>query len=278
MKESYWGYWLIVLGVFVILVMLLVQNVTATNTQDYYLAKEVAEASMIDAIDYGYYREYGEVRIVKEKFIESFVRRFAESASPTSTYKIEFYDIYEAPPKVSIKVSTDSSSININGDSDTFKITNKVDMVLETDPSFKSPKIDEKNMEAGGSYIKSIPGTSSITVSTKINNSTVNYVHNDKTGQLNKTCTEYTATFDKNGATSIGYAGYKCKAVDGKCYIYLPGIYKDKGNVYGWSTNPNASPTSVYKVGSKVQISKDTTFYAITDSNNPSKAITIPSA
>ena len=53
MKESYWGYWLIVLGVFVILIMLLVQNVTATNTQDYYLAKEIAEASMIDAVDYG---------------------------------------------------------------------------------------------------------------------------------------------------------------------------------------------------------------------------------
>ena len=102
MKESYWGYWLIVLGVFVILIMLLVQNVTATNTQDYYLAKEIAEAAMIDSVDYGYYREYGEVRIVKEKFVESFVRRFAESANTGTTYKIDFYEIYEVPPKVSI--------------------------------------------------------------------------------------------------------------------------------------------------------------------------------
>ena len=36
MKESYWGYWLILLGVFVIVVMLIIQNVTSSNTQDYY--------------------------------------------------------------------------------------------------------------------------------------------------------------------------------------------------------------------------------------------------
>ena len=130
MKESYWGYWLIVLGVFVILIMLLVQNVTSTNTQDYYLAKEIAEAAMVDAVDYGYYNEYGEVRIIKEKFVESFVRRFAESANMNSTYKIEFYEIYETPPKVSIKVSTNTSTFNIMGDSSSFEVTNKIDMVL----------------------------------------------------------------------------------------------------------------------------------------------------
>ena len=37
MKESYWGYWLILLGVFVIVIMLIIQNVTSSNTQDYYL-------------------------------------------------------------------------------------------------------------------------------------------------------------------------------------------------------------------------------------------------
>ena len=108
MKESYWGYWLILLGVFVIIVMLIIQNVTSSNTQDYYLVKEITEASMIDAVDYGYYRKYGEVRIIKEKFIENFLRRFAESANLSSTYEVSFYDIYEAPPKVSVKVSSSS--------------------------------------------------------------------------------------------------------------------------------------------------------------------------
>ena len=54
MREAYWGYWLIVLGVFVIVVLLLVQSFTSTTSQDYYLVKDIAEASMLDAVDYGY--------------------------------------------------------------------------------------------------------------------------------------------------------------------------------------------------------------------------------
>ena len=134
MKESYWGYWLILLGVFVIIIMLLIQNVTSTNTQDYYLVKEITEASMLDAVDYGYYRQYGEVRIIKEKFVESFLRRFAESANLSTTYNISFYDIYEAPPKVSVKVSSKSNTFNIMGYSSTFDIVNKIDAVLELNP------------------------------------------------------------------------------------------------------------------------------------------------
>jgi hypothetical protein len=130
MKESYWGYWLIMLGVFVIVIMMLIGNVTTKNTQDYYLIKEVTEASMVDAINYGYYRKYGELKIDREKFIESFLRRFSENVS-LSTYTIDFYDIYEAPPKVSVKVSSKSNSFVIAGDSTTFDIVNKVDAVLE---------------------------------------------------------------------------------------------------------------------------------------------------
>ena len=131
MKESYWGYWLIVLGIFVIVVLMLIQSVTSTNTQDYYLVKEITEAAMVDAVDYGYYRQYGEVRMSKEKFVESFLRRFAESANLSTTYQIQFYDIYEAPPKASVKVSSSSKTFNVFGDSTTFDIVNKIDAVLE---------------------------------------------------------------------------------------------------------------------------------------------------
>ena len=90
MRESYWGYWLVILGVFVIGVMLLVNNISTNNTQDYYNIKEVTQASMVDAIDFSYYRLYGNLKISEQKFVENFVRRFAESASLSSTYKIEF--------------------------------------------------------------------------------------------------------------------------------------------------------------------------------------------
>ncbi len=131
MKESYWGYFLILLGIFVIVIMMLVQNVTTTNSQDYYLLKEVTEASMIDAVDYGYYRKYNELKINKEKFIENFLRRFSESVNINSTYDIDFYEVYECPPKVSVKVTTKTGSYNIGGDANSFDVVNKVDAILE---------------------------------------------------------------------------------------------------------------------------------------------------
>lgn len=131
MKESYWGYWLMVLGVFIIVVLLLVQSFTSTNTQDYYLVKSITEKSMVDAVDYQYYREYGEVKINKEKFYEAFLRRLAKEASATTNYEVEFTEVYEAPPKVSVKVSSKSSSFNIGADSETFDIVNQIDGILE---------------------------------------------------------------------------------------------------------------------------------------------------
>jgi len=131
MKESYWGYWLIVLGVFIVVVLLLVQNFTSTNSQDFYLVKSITEASMTDAVDFAYYSTYGEVKINKEKFYESFLRRFAEEASSTTTYDITFSEIYEAPPKVSVTVKSKANTFSISGDSESFDIVNKIDAILE---------------------------------------------------------------------------------------------------------------------------------------------------
>ena len=50
MKESLWGYWLIVLGIFILSVMLLLQNYTTTNEQDVYLIKEITDAAMGDSL------------------------------------------------------------------------------------------------------------------------------------------------------------------------------------------------------------------------------------
>lgn len=131
MKESYWGYFLILLGIFVIVIMMLVNNVTTTNTQDYYLLKEVTQAAMIDAVDYGTFRKNGELRINREKFIENFLRRFSESVNINNTYQVDFYDIYECPPKVSVKVTTKTGTYNIGGDSSSFDIVNRIDAILE---------------------------------------------------------------------------------------------------------------------------------------------------
>ena len=131
MKESLWGYWLMVLGLFVLMVMMLFQNYTTTNEQDYYLVKEVTEAAMADAIDWAHFRKYGEIRIIKEKFVEDFTRRFSETVNINKTYNIRFYDIYEALPKVSVKVTTKTDDFTIFADTTSVPVVNKVDAILE---------------------------------------------------------------------------------------------------------------------------------------------------
>ncbi len=132
MKETYWGYWLVLLGVFIIGVMLLVNNITTTNTQDYYNVKEVTQAAMIDSVDFAYYGLYGNLKMSEQKFVENFVRRFSENLNLANTYKIDFYDIYEVPPKVSVKVSTSSNAFNIaNTNNNSYDVVTTLSAILE---------------------------------------------------------------------------------------------------------------------------------------------------
>lgn len=131
MKDSYWAYWLILLGIFIVVIMMLVQNLTTTSTQDYYLLKEINEAAMVDAIDYSYYRKFGEIRINKEKFYESFLRRFAETTSLATDYTVSFYGIYEAPPKASVEIKTRSRAISVVGDATQFDMVERIDSIVE---------------------------------------------------------------------------------------------------------------------------------------------------
>lgn len=132
MKEAFWGYFLIGLGALVIVVMMLVQNYTSTSEEDYYLTKEVLEASMIDAVDYGLYAQTGEIRIIESKFRENFIRRFAESVNNSKTYTIEFYDIYENPPKASVLVKTKTGNYTVNSESTNFDILTTLSGILES--------------------------------------------------------------------------------------------------------------------------------------------------
>lgn len=132
MKESMWGYYLILLGIMVSTVMILMSNMVTTNQQDYYLLKEVTNGSMHDSIDWSYYKKYGEVRINTEKFVEVFIRRFAETVSKTNTYKLDFYSVYENPPSVSIRVTTNTGDFNIAGDATNIDVINTYDAVLES--------------------------------------------------------------------------------------------------------------------------------------------------
>ncbi len=116
MSHSYWGYWLIVMGVSIVGLMMAVNGLTTTSTQDYLNIKETAEQAMLLAVDYAYYRDYNEIKMNKEKFMEIFLEAFSmNNQNANGTYKVNFYGIYEAPPKVSVEVLSNSGANYIPG-------------------------------------------------------------------------------------------------------------------------------------------------------------------
>lgn len=131
MKESFWGVFVIMLGVVSIAFIYFFQTYTNTDEQNYILLKEITEAAMYDAVDLSSYRSSGTVRIDREKFVENFLRRFAESVTLGNTYIIEIYDVNETPPKVSLKVSTKLQT-NVTSEIMDFDIVNRLDAILET--------------------------------------------------------------------------------------------------------------------------------------------------
>ena len=213
MKEAYWGYWLIVLGVFIIVVLLLVQNYTSTNSQDFYLVKEIAEAAMEDALDYGYYRAYGEAKINKEKFYESFIRRFSEEASLSTTYDIEFTEVFEAPPKIGVKVSSKSNTFSVFGDSESFDIVHKLDAILES----------------------------------KIGSSSVNYTGNSSTFQ-GGTTTDYVENYFEKEYTTDDFVNYVCRDVNSNKNVKIEVDYCGILNKNGVELVDNAKEGEIYCV------------------------------
>ena len=72
MKESFWGIFVVGLGILSIFFIVLFQSLTNTDEHNSQLLKEVTEAAMWDAFDYASFRANGTVRIYREKFVENF--------------------------------------------------------------------------------------------------------------------------------------------------------------------------------------------------------------
>ena len=123
------------LGVSAIAFIFFFQTVTNTDEQNYILLKEITEAAMYDAVDLASYRRTGTVRIDREKFVENFIRRFADSVTLGNTYIVDIYDVNETPPKVSLKISSKVKGVAdalIKDEMVEFDITNRLDAILET--------------------------------------------------------------------------------------------------------------------------------------------------
>lgn len=151
MKESLWGYLILLFGIFIIVIMMVIRDYQTTNDEEYYILKEVTQAAMIDAVDYSYYREYNDLRIVEEKFIENFLRRFAESMSNSKSYKIEVFEVSENPPKASVRVSSKTGEYKVNETEGTvdFGVVNILSSILDMKYDI-TPNEDRKTGDEDG--------------------------------------------------------------------------------------------------------------------------------
>lgn len=132
LKESIWGYAIITLGILAVGIIWFFANTTKTDQHNYNLLKETTEAAMIDSLDLAAYRLDGTIRIEEEKFVENFIRRFAENADLSNEYVVEIFDINTKPPKVSLRVSSRSPEQRVGEEVIEFDIVNNLDAILET--------------------------------------------------------------------------------------------------------------------------------------------------
>ena len=78
----------------------------------------------------------GEVKLNKDVFVESFLRRMAENINNSKSYSVTVQDVIEYPPKVSIRIDTydtyDTSGTKVETfDAGDFSIRNQIDAIFE---------------------------------------------------------------------------------------------------------------------------------------------------
>ena len=65
--------------------------------------------------------------------MEVFIRRFAESSTLSAKgYVIEFEDIIEEPPKVTVRIKNKVYDYTLNSEGDDFDIINELSAIIET--------------------------------------------------------------------------------------------------------------------------------------------------
>ena len=170
MKYGYAGIAMIAFGLLGLVIILMFEFITVDNESEYYTLKEALKASMIESVDLACYRNNngnqasivqkvdengvetiepsdesdfmfgcdGKLKISEQKVVENFTKRFAASVNgDVDDYTIEFFDIIESPPKVSVIVRSRNSNFrgvfgkqdDSNGD---IYISNDLTGILET--------------------------------------------------------------------------------------------------------------------------------------------------
>ena len=185
MKESAWGYVIITLGVIIMAIIFFVQRLTTTNEEEYYLNREIVHSAMIDAVDYSaLHGDDPKLVMIRDKFVELFTRRFAESVTLDKSYQLDFYQIVEEPPSATVRIRSYSGATNI-GTPNNSKLNVAVDntitavLIMDDDGKVKArpPEMDEFKPEIEV-FFKLTLNTSKVYTETK----DMNCAHNCDSG------------------------------------------------------------------------------------------------
>ena len=132
---------IILLSMIALVMINVISNYSTGSELDYYLLKETTESAMGDAVDAAYYKKTGLLRMDKEKFVENFLCRFADTVDNTREYNVGFYDMSEIPPKASVKVDS-QTVVAVKGER--AGISTQIDAVLET--NYKKDQYVKKSL------------------------------------------------------------------------------------------------------------------------------------
>lgn len=132
MKWSFYTAGMLMFGLIGFAIIFLFVQLTVNSEEEYYLLKEITEASMYESVDLAFYRDTGQLKIVKEKFVESFFRRFAESTNLNAEeYVVNIYNVVESPPKVSVEITSALGEKTIYDSTSEYSVINDLDAILE---------------------------------------------------------------------------------------------------------------------------------------------------
>ena len=157
MNSAMWTYFFLIVGIFGIVIINLFSDMLLINEQNYMLTKEVTEAALLDSVDVtafrvgvGYDNDYssncmanvpGTLAILPDKFVENFIRRFAESATIGRDYQIDFHLVQSCPPEVIVSVKAKEVlpllnffTVDYNSG---IEMNNRIAAILETKREFE---------------------------------------------------------------------------------------------------------------------------------------------
>lgn len=148
MNKGFLTLGIIILASLTLLLINVITNYSSGGEVDFYLVKETSESALKDSLDPMFLSRNGVIRMDKEKFMEAFIRRFADNVNDTREYTISFYGLNEVPPKVSIKVDS-LTALSFKGEA--ANISTSINQLVEM--GVYENKFVEKEIQNYDSYV-----------------------------------------------------------------------------------------------------------------------------